>query len=273
MQSQNIKDEEIFTAIERLRKDHPYLRDRKWLEDDLEQKISKLKTDIELQQYQVLSTDYHFFYSGKPILTAKLSCRDWIIHNVLMRRLNTSLKPDNFKETGYGSQDSERLITLIKEQIGKYKYAVKTDIKGFFPSISHISLQRELEKAIKDETTYYLTKCFITSFEVARQNYEREENECLFALQYGIPTGLEFSYFSANLYLKSIDETFLNNSPYIAYFRYLDDILFLSNTSSKLEDSLELLRTKLSDKELSINESKTKYSEITKGLVFLRHQF
>ena len=85
--------------------------------------------------------------------------------------------------------------------------------------------------------------------------------------QKGIMAGTPQSAFYANLYLRDLDAEFRGRGA--VYARYSDDIILFAPSREALADHAALLRTRLAEKGLQVNEKKEEWYTPESGWTFL----
>lgn len=101
-------------------------------------------------------------------------------------------------------------------------YCLKIDIHHFYQSINHILLKKKYRRLFKDNDLLWLIDTIIDSV---------PENE-------GIPIGNYTSQYSGNLYLSDFDHWVKEVLKVPYYYRYMDDMVFLSGNKQYLHDIL-----------------------------------
>lgn len=100
----------------------------------------------------------------------------------------------------------------------KEKYCLKLDIKKFYPSINHDILKNQYRQIFKDEDLLNLINLTIDSV---------PETE-------GVPIGNYLSQYSGNLYLTDFDHWLKEEKKIKNVYRYMDDVVILSNSKEEL---------------------------------------
>ncbi|MEG2599933.1 MAG: reverse transcriptase/maturase family protein [Muribaculaceae bacterium] len=108
---------------------------------------------------------------------------------------------------------------LQKAMKSRPKYCLKIDIKKFYPSIDHNILKQIIRRKIKDKDTLWLLDDIIDS-------------------SAGVPIGNYLSQYYANLYLSYFDHWIKEDKHIANYYRYADDMVFLSNDKAQLKELL-----------------------------------
>ena len=104
-------------------------------------------------------------------------------------------------------------------------YFVKTDVSDYYASLCHFQILQQLEPYIVCDQTrrllYLALKC-------------RED-------EMGVPRGSPLSYVLGNFYLHDLDVTFEGRNTQ-HYFRYMDDILLLSEKKGALRRGVKTIK-------------------------------
>lgn len=119
---------------------------------------------------------------------------------------------------------------LTKDRRGT-KYCLKIDIHHYYDSIVHVILKDIIAKSIGDKKLLRLLYLVIDSTEG----------------EIGIPIGFLTSQHLANWYLTPFDHWMKETKRTKYYYRYMDDIVILSNSKAKLHKLLDEMRTYLRD--------------------------
>lgn len=145
-------------------------------------------------------------------------------------------------------------VERLKLEIKDFDYCLKIDVKKFYPSIDHDVLKRIVRRKIKDVRLLALLDEIIDSAQ-------------------GVPIGNYLSQYFANLYLAYFDHWVKECLKVKSYFRYADDMVFLSNDKEELRRWFFEMQRYLRDK-LRL-EAKHNYQTfpISRGIDFLGYVF
>jgi len=155
---------------------------------------------------------------------------------------------------GRGTSDArDRVRKHIKGSSGLY--ALKMDIKKYYPSINHDILKATVRKKIKCDRTLALLDDIINSAP-------------------GIPIGNYTSQHFGNLYLSEFDWWVKQELKPVGYFRYCDDIVVLCKSSHECHELRKQMFDKLDrDFLLEVKENWQVYSIDKEGLDFVGYKF
>lgn len=126
-----------------------------------------------------------------------------------------------------------------------YKWAVVTDITGYYENISLAELRRRIIDCIGNDNDLKLIDFLLKML----KNWSRERIE-----DYGIPQGPSASGFLGDIFLDSIDRIM---EKYEGYFRYMDDIRIFCKEEIQAKLALKDLVLALRNLKLNINAKKT----------------
>lgn len=238
---------------------------------------SNLESNIEVIWGKAHKGDYRFTNfkekllsrgaDRKPRVISIPTKRDQLILRALYTVLNNTYRN---KLTGLYLY---KIINEVKENFlsKRYDYFLRLDIKDFYPSIIHNVLLKIVKRKVRKKEIvnliYDAIKKPIVSPLLPNKIETREK---------GIPQGLAISNILANIYLQLIDKKYYANIHY-SYFRYVDDILVLSNSSDtkSIKDSLmeDLKNIGLEIHDESKENSKSESGSIDEGFSYLGYKF
>lgn len=142
------------------------------------------------------------------------------------------------------------------------KHGVKLDISAYFNSVNKENLIRAIDELTENEGEIrYLLEDLLLNEEVYHRGKKLEEYKSL------VP-GTPFSSFLANYILKDIDD-FIVNELNITYARYSDDLIIFADTIDELNIALEMIKGKLLELGLKINESKYEWYSPGEEITYL----
>ncbi len=152
---------------------------------------------------------------------------------------------------------------------GDYESFVKIDVSNFYPSIDHKTLRRMLRGKIRKPEIRKLIDAAITTPTVPFPDRDKDSS------RQGVPQGLAVSNILAEIYLTKLDQ-WARTRAGVSYFRYVDDILLLTNEDP--EHIFEEFRAVLSDdfklEAHPLGESgKSKVGFVNEGFNFLGYSF
>ncbi len=210
--------------------------------------------------------------------------RDRIIHHLLVREIEPRWEKifihDSYAcRTGKGAH---RAVAKIKKILGDNQelYYLHVDIRGFFTSIDKEILFSILAKRIKHPDLVYLMKLII--FHDPKSDYlVKGSAKLLRAIPVhksllgapkgkGLPIGNYTSQFFANVYLNELDQYAKRTLKCRYYFRYMDDVVILNQSSARLRTVAKLINQFLREKlKIELHPKKIILQSAGKGLDFL----
>lgn len=131
---------------------------------------------------------------------------------------------------------SYKLRKVLKDNTKETTYCLKIDIQKFYPSVNNDKLKGLLRKKFKDVRLLQLLEEIIDS-------------------AVGLPIGNYLSQTLANFYLTYFDHQVKEILKVKHYFRYSDDMLFLSGSKLELHNILNQVRTNLENLGLKLKSN------------------
>lgn len=147
------------------------------------------------------------------------------------------------------------------------KLIIRTDIKKFYESIPHKELLAKIEEnsLLSYPSKKMIRRVLNQYWEILTADGVKNNSD----ERIGIPRGIGFSAYLAELYLRSFDKKIKSLSNVTYYCRYVDDIVIIitpkhrNETKTVLTYQNEVKNILLSSTKLKINTSKTKVINLT----------
>lgn len=173
------------------------------------------KLQEELSNFTYSVSPYHIFTIKEPKkrIISKLPFRDRVVHHALMRQLYSTIEKSLISQTysclkGRGIHKCLNDIRIYLQDRKGTQYALKFDIKKFYPSINNDILKKISRQKFKDNDLLWLLDTIINSCD-------------------GLPLGNYTSQHLANMYLNEFDHWIKQTKGIKYYVRYCDDCLIL----------------------------------------------
>ena len=202
----------------------------------------------------------------KPRNIHKATVRDRVVHHLLYKELywyfHARFIYDSYScRIGKGTHRALDRFRDFARAVSKNHhrpcYVLKCDIKKFFASIDHSTLERVLERHVVDSDIRWLIKQVVLSFHTTAPGV-------------GLPLGNLTSQLLVNMYMHEFDMFVKQELRVKYYIRYADDFVFLSNDRVYLEQLLpkidEFLKKQL---RLTLHEHKVYIKSFDTGVDFL----
>lgn len=199
---------------------------------------------------------------------------DRVVHHALCRMigpvLDARLIADCFaNRVGKGSH---RGVLRYQQRAGQYRYALKLDIRQYFPAIDHQILEYALRRIFKDDRLLDLMTRILYAGMVPAPHCAYFEGDDLFTpglRPNGLPIGNLTSQLWANTYLNAFDHWAKESLRAQGYLRYVDDFILLHDDPAQLNRWLTAIRHKLASLRLMLNTSKCEVRQSAEGMPFL----
>lgn len=202
-----------------------------------------------------------YYFSDEVV--DQLHVSDRIFQHVLLKQLKPTFKhvmnPNVTHLAGptgvkYATQ---RIMQVLREE--KPKYFLRVDIRSYYASIPHFKLLNDIKQYYHDPKVITMLENIITNPIDAPRGYKNPSR--------GIALRGPLSQFFSALYLKPLDDGFLNSSAF--YLRFQDDVLILCKTKRSMNRCRRIMMNILYERQLSLSRKKSRMGLINDGFHFL----
>ena len=228
---------------------------------DCQNEIDEIKEELDSMKKSEISECAKVIFSGK----AQVNIKKTIIkdHEVFVASdLNSMIISQLIKlelRRSYRLRPANRdmIIDQIKALLDNPmpKVVIRADIQSFFESISQEKIIKKLadDNFISNRSLKYLRK-FMYEYNISKNSHT----------ELGVPRGLAFSSYMAELYLNQIDKEIKYVEGVYFYKRYVDDIIIVADPKMfSAENYWELVNSIFENNSLSLhNISPKKYIQI-----------
>ncbi|MBF0108657.1 MAG: RNA-directed DNA polymerase [Magnetococcales bacterium] len=185
-------------------------------------------------------------HEPKRRLVAAAPVRDRIVHHAIYRVLSPLLDPGLIRETWacLPGRGSHRAQIACMGAMARFSWRLALDIRHYFPSIDHtLLMERVMARRIKDRRLLELLAIICRSGDGL---YRQPEIGTFLGFPpgfppvgCGLPIGNLTSQWQANHYLSGLDHHVKRILKIPAYHRYMDDMIFFSNSHDQLRETRE----------------------------------
>jgi RNA-directed DNA polymerase len=202
-----------------------------------------------------------YYFSDEVVDQVHLS--DRIFQHVLLKQLKSTFKhvmnPNVYHLAGpTGVKYATQRIKQVLEE-DKPNYVLRVDIKSFYASIPHFKLIQDIKKYYHDTQLIAMLEGIITNPIDAPRGYKNPIH--------GITLRGPLSQFFSGIYLKPLDDAFLNSN--VAYFRFQDDVLILCKSKRSMNRCRRIMMNVLHERHLTLSRKKSRMGSICRGFHFL----
>jgi len=231
--------ENLLLAFRKARKG----KSKKWyvkrFEADIDNELALLKRELEEQTYEPRPLKRFIIRDPKTRVIHASHFRDRVVHHALCNVLEpifdgTFIHDSYANRKGKGGlaaldrfdcfkrkvSGNGRLVRGAKDNNMVVGYALKADIRHYFPSVDHEVLMGIIGRKIRDEKVIWLIRRIL------------ENNDPI--LPKGMPIGNQTSQFFANVYLNELDYFVKHVLKARFYLRYVDDFVILDGSEARL---------------------------------------
>jgi group II intron reverse transcriptase/maturase len=187
--------------------------------------------------------------------------RDRVVQTATKNVIEPIFEAD-FLDCSYGfrpnrcAQDALEEIRVVMN--AGYHYVLDADIKGFFDNINHDKLLGFVSQRINDRRVLKLIRKWLKSGVL--------DGASVHDTEVGTPQGGVISPLLANIYLHELDLYWTAQTDVQGILvRYADDFVILFRSAQEARKGIELVKQKLSELDLELNETKSKLVDMRSG--------
>lgn len=241
---------------------------------NLEHELVRLQRELLDKSYQPGSYREFLIYEPKKRMISAAPYRDRVVHHALCNVI-APLFEKTFIFDSYANRvgkGTHRAILRYQEFCRKNAFALKCDVKKYFPSIDHEILKAEIRRTIACPDTLWLIDRIIDGSNEQEPVLEYFPGDNLFTpfeRRKGLPIGNLTSQFFANVYFNRFDHFVKEQLGCKYYLRYVDDSVVLENDKSWLWQVKREIDNYLEKYRLRLHEHKCQIRRTEQGVTFL----
>ena len=205
---------------------------------DWEREVVRLERELREGSYRPGA--YHYFQITDPKLriVAAAPFRDRVVHHALVRVIEPLFEP-RFIEDSYACRRGKGTHAGMRRALDfakRFPWAIKCDIRRYFPSIDHRILRGQIERVIGDPDALRLIDLILASHVECTETGWPEGGDLFDAEEcaVGLPIGNLTSQFFANIYLDGFDHFVKQSLRAKGYVRYVDDFLIFGGSRTEV---------------------------------------
>ena len=240
----------------------------------LESELLQLQRELLDGTYRPGQYRLFTIYDRKPRVIAAAPFRDRVVHHAVMKGIEPSLDR-TFIADSYACRRGKGVHAAVDRYqtwAQTYRYALKMDVRHYFPSIDHDLLKEKLRRRLKDHGVLDLLDRIIDGSPTLASETCYFPGDDLFTpltRRVGIPIGNLTSQFFANLYLDDLDHFIKQELQIRPYLRYVDDMVVLGHEKGRLAEIRTAVRDRLAVDRLRLHPHKAHITRVADGLNLL----
>lgn len=183
----------------------------------------------------------------------------WAIIQVIEPYLMRTLTDDTYSALpGRGVERARRkMVRALKTDPENTVWCLKIDISKYYPNVNIEKLKLKYRRLFKDNDLLWLLD------EILDSNPDT-----------GVPIGNYISQYSGNIYLSDFDHRVKEVYHIKHYFRYMDDMVFLSSLKEELQNLIKEITKYLADEyDLKVKDSWSLFRVEDRGIDFVGYVF
>lgn len=183
----------------------------------------------------------------------------WAIIQVIEPYLMRTLTDDTYSALpGRGVERARRkMVRALKTDPENTVWCLKIDISKYYPNVNIEKLKLKYRRLFKDNDLLWLLD------EILDSNPDT-----------GVPIGNYISQYSGNIYSSDFDHRVKEVYHIKHYFRYMDDMVFLSSSKEELQNLIKEITKYLADEyDLKVKDSWSLFRVEDRGIDFVGYVF
>jgi len=231
--------------------------------------LESFEEDKQKQLYKIwnrLSSGSYFPPPVKTVLIKKSNGKErklgvpTVGDRVAQQVVKTHLEPrleKLFHDSSYGyrpNRSAHQAIAKVQKHVRHYAWVLDIDIKSFFDEVNHELLLNWLDRHLIEGEKW--VRMYVSRWlkaKVLELDGTEIENEIE-----GTPQGGVISPLLANLYLHYALDEWITEYIQLPFVRYADDVIIHCRSEQQAIKVLSLIRRRLKENSLRLNEEKTK---------------
>ena len=228
---------------------------------DLENNLAALQKKLQNGTYRTGKYRCFTIFEPKKREISALPFKDRVVHhavcNVIEPLFEKAFIFDSYAcREGKGTHAGANRLQYFLRKNSKNCFALKCDVKHYFPSVNHEMLKKMVREKIADKKLLALLDHIVDSPGGKK----------------GIPIGNLTSQLFANIYLNKLDYFIKQGLKAKHYLRYMDDFILLHESKKQLQCWKKQIEQFLHSIKLLFNEKKANVFPTCSGVDFLGYR-
>ena len=240
----------------------------------LEANLLQLRDELLGKSYRPGRYRHFHITDPKPRVISAAPFRDRVVHHALCQVIEP-LFERSFIYDSYAcrvGKGTHRALDRFTQYARRYPYALKCDIRQFFPSVDHGVLIALLERRIRDADAMGLIAAILGGDPTVGALGEYRPGDTLFTpfeRPCGLPIGNLTSQFWGNVYLDPLDHYLREEVRVGGYVRYCDDFVVLGDSKQELTAVKVNTEAFVAGLRLRLHPTKCMVYPVGEGVAFL----
>ena len=241
---------------------------------DLEQSLLSLQKKLMTKNYKPGEYATFTIYEPKRRMISAAPFIDRIVHHCLVNVIGPVFEAA-FVSQSYANRigkGTHRAVRDVQNAMRLNRYIMHCDIVKYFASVDHDILKSLIRRKIKDPDVIWLVDTIIdcgNPQETVTDYFNGDSLSTPLERRKGLPIGNLTSQFFANVYLNGLDHFVKEKLGCPFYARYVDDIVVLDSSKSKLWDICGEINQYIEKLRLRLHPNKQHVRPVYRGITFL----
>ncbi len=240
----------------------------------LEDELHRLGRRIREETWTPAPHRHFRILDPKPRWISAAPYGDRVVHHALCRVIEPVLDRRYIFDSWANrrGKGTHRAVLRYQRFACRHRYALKADLRRYFPSIDHELLKAAFRRVFRERRLLALMDRIVDHGRVPEPNRAYFPGDDLFApfeRGAGLPIGNLTSQLWANLYLDGFDHWVKEGLRAPAYLRFVDDFVLLHDSPAVLREWIDAARLRLEGLRLRLHEAKSVVRRVDEGLPLL----
>lgn len=241
---------------------------------NIEAEVLKLQRELREKTYTPGAYRTMFIERPKRRMISAAPFRDRVVHHVLCRVVMPLFERKMIHDLYSNRQGkgTHAAIRRCQEFCRQFPYALKCDVRKFFPSMDHQILKALLRKTVRCRGALWLLERIIDGSnpqEPVCVAFAGDDLAEASQRRVGLPIGNLTSQWFGGIYLNEFDHWVKEELRCRGYVRYVDDFLLFADNKEELRRWRAAIAERLTRYRLRLNERKSRVHRTVEGITFL----
>ncbi|MEO1610537.1 MAG: reverse transcriptase domain-containing protein [Pseudomonadota bacterium] len=222
----------------------------------LEVELAALRTEILSGDLQLGPMTRFEIRDPKPRMISAPPFRERVLHHAIMQVMGPELEKSLIANTFACRIGKGPLVAIrhVQKLLRRRPWYIHIDIRSYFPSISHVVLLMQLKRRFKNRALLDVVTRIVAAHKDAPGR--------------GLPIGALTSQNFANFYLAKVDRLIQEDPRVGGYVRYMDDLIWSSETKDMARNVLADARAVIENELLLTIKKPFRLGRSCDGVVF-----
>jgi len=241
---------------------------------NLEAEVLQLRRELLSKEYRPGSYREKWITRPKRRMISAAPFRDRVVHHAICRVVMPLFDKKMIHDlySNRAGKGTHAAIERCQDFSRRFRYALKCDIRKYFPSMDHGVLKGELCRTVRCDDTLWLLDAIVDGSnpqEPVCAVFPGDDLADAATRRVGLPIGNLTSQWFGGIYLSRFDHWVKETLRCRGYVRYVDDFLLFADDKEQLVAWRAAIVRELREFRLHLNDRKSRTFRTRDGITFL----